>query len=54
MGEARRADLASVRPVGTVRDEVNTHLALGRFDGAVCLAWRNGVAFAEDLLDGDR
>lgn len=29
------------------RDEVYTHLALGRFDGAVCLAWGHGEAFTE-------
>jgi hypothetical protein len=32
--EARRADLAAVRTVGAVGDEIDAELALGRFDAA--------------------
>ena len=49
MGKSRSADLALIRPVAAVRDEVDTHLALGGFYCAVCLAGRDRVAFREDL-----
>lgn len=44
------ADLAAVRAVGAVRDEVHTHLALGRLNGRVGLTWRDRVALAEQLV----
>ena len=31
------------------RDEVDSHLSLGSFDGRVSLPWGDGVAFAEEL-----
>ncbi|KAI3486306.1 hypothetical protein L1887_50200 [Cichorium endivia] len=49
MGKAGSADLASVRTVGAVRDEVDAHLALGSLDGRVRLAGRHGVALGEEL-----
>jgi len=47
--EARRADLAAVRPVGAVRHEVDAELALGRLDRSVGLALRDSVALGEEL-----
>ena len=49
MREARRTDLATVWAVGTVGNEVNTHLALRRLDGAVSLPWGNRVTLAKEL-----
>ena len=49
MSETWCSDLAAVRAVGAVRDEVHTHLALGRLDSTVCLPRRNRVALAEEL-----
>ena len=49
VSETRCTDAAAVRPVRAIRDEVNTHLALRRLNGRVCLARRNRVALAEDL-----
>jgi hypothetical protein len=43
MGETRCADLASVRSVGSVRDDEYAHLALGCLDGGVRLARRDSV-----------
>lgn len=49
MGESGRSDLATVRSVGSVRDEVDTHFSFGCLDGRVGLAWWDGVALREDL-----
>lgn len=53
MREAGRADAAPVRPVGAIADEVDGHLALGRFDCGVGLARGDGVALGEDLWRRD-
>mmetsp|Transcript_50842 Transcript_50842/g.132162 ORF Transcript_50842/g.132162 Transcript_50842/m.132162 type:complete len:291 (-) Transcript_50842:410-1282(-) len=47
--EPRRADVAAVRPVGAVRDQVDAKLALGRLNGGVCLAGSGRVAFGVQL-----
>ena len=49
VSETGCTDAAAVRPVRAIRDEVNTHLALGRLDSTVCLPRRDGVALAEEL-----
>jgi hypothetical protein len=53
VGEAGCADLAAVRPLGAVGDDEDTHLTLGRLDGAVCLTRRNGVALGveQEVVD---
>ena len=38
MEEARRANLAAVRPRAAVADQVHAEFALRRLDGGVCLA----------------
>ena len=48
MGESRSPNLAPVRPLAAVRDKENTHLALGRLDGAVSLARWHCVTLAEE------
>lgn len=50
MREPGCANLAAVRAVGTVRDEVYTHLTLRRLNGGVSLTWRDGVTLAEQLV----
>ena len=50
MRESGCANLAAVRAVGAVRDEVHTHLALGRLNGGVSLTGGDGVALAEQLV----
>ena len=52
--EARRADLAAVRPVGAVRHEVDAELALGSFDRSIGLALRDREALSEELSGIDR
>lgn len=47
--KAGSANLAFVRSVRAIRDEVHTHLALRCLNGAVRLARGNGVALAEEL-----
>ena len=49
VSETRRTDAATVWPVSAIRDEVDTHLALGRLDSGVCLARRDGVALTEEF-----
>ncbi len=49
MREPWRLDLAAVRLVGAVRDEVDAELALGRLDGGVGGAGRHVVALAVQL-----
>lgn len=49
MSKARCANLASVGSVATVRNKVDTHLALGCFDSRVRFSWWNVVAFREEL-----
>src|SRR5215510_6306177 len=49
MGEAGRADLALVRPVGAVGDEIDAELALGRLDRGVNLAGRHVKTFGVEL-----
>ena len=44
--KARGADLAAVRPLAAVTDDIHAHLALWRLDGRVRLAGRHGVALA--------
>jgi hypothetical protein len=48
VGKARRPDFTPIRPLATVRNEEDAHLALGRFDSAVGFAGRHGVALAEE------
>src|SRR6185437_9943820 len=47
--EARRADLALVRLVGAVGDEIDAELALRRLDRRVNLAGRHVIAFGVEL-----
>ncbi len=49
MREARRADLALVRFVGAVGDEIDAELALGRFDRGIHLAGRHVIALGVEL-----
>lgn len=49
VGETGCSDLALVRAVGAVGNEVDTHLTLGGFDSSVCFSGRNRVTFREDL-----
>src|SRR5262249_17892612 len=49
MGKARRADLALVRLVGAVRDQVDAELALGRFDRGVNFARRYMITLGVKL-----
>ena len=53
MGESRSPNLAPVRPLAAVRDKENTHLALGRLDGAVSLSRRDCVALGveQEVVD---
>src|SRR5690606_29389985 len=53
MREARRAQLAAVRLVGAVGDEIDAELALRRFHGGVYLARRHMVAFLVELKGGN-
>jgi hypothetical protein len=46
VSKAGSTDLASVRSLGTVRDDKDTHLTLGGLDGRVGLTRRNGVTLA--------
>jgi hypothetical protein len=46
VSETRSTDLASVRSLGTVGDNEDTHLTLRGFDGGVGLTGRNGVTLA--------
>lgn len=48
VGESRSADLASIWLVGSVGDEEDTHLTLGRLNGGVGLARRYAVALGEE------
>src|SRR5262249_25374649 len=47
--ERRRANLASVWPVGAVGHQIDPELTLGRFDGGIYFASRNPVAFSVKL-----
>src|SRR5262249_26112425 len=47
--KGRRPDLALVRPVGAVGDEIDAELALGRLDRGLDPAGRHAVAFAVEL-----
>ena len=49
MGEARRADLAAIRLVGAVRDQIDAELALRRLDGGIDLAGRHVEALGVEL-----
>src|SRR5262245_26250671 len=49
MREARRADLALVRLVGAVGDQIDAELALGRLDRGVDLAGRHVEALGVEL-----
>lgn len=49
MCKARRADLALVRSVGAVADEMHRHLALWRLDSRVSLARRHCITLREKL-----
>src|SRR5581483_7529679 len=49
MRETGRADLALVRLVGAVGDEIDAELALGRFDGGIDLALRHAIALGVEL-----
>src|ERR1700742_212168 len=49
MGKARRADLALVRLVAAVGDEIDAELALRRFDSGIDLASRHMHAFGVEL-----
>lgn len=49
VGETGCSDLALVRAIGAVGNEVDTHLTLGGFDSSVCFSGRDRVAFREDL-----
>src|SRR6516165_4475728 len=44
-GKARRSDLATVRPVGSVGNEIDAELAFRRLDRRISLASRNVVTF---------
>jgi hypothetical protein len=46
VSEAGGTDLASVGSLGTIRDDEDTHLTLGGFDGGVGLTRRDGVTLA--------
>ena len=43
--EARRADLAPVRPLAAITHDKHTHLALRRLDRTVSLSWWNSISF---------
>src|SRR6201996_7335499 len=49
MREARRPDLAPVRAIGAVRDEVDGKLALWRFHRRIGRTRRDMKAFGEEL-----
>ena len=49
MREARRADLALVRFVGAIGDQINAELALGRFDRGINFAGRHVIALGVEL-----
>lgn len=49
VGETGCSDLALVRAVGAVGNEVDTHLTLGGFDSSVRFSGRDSVTFREDL-----
>src|SRR4051812_35291026 len=49
MGEARRADLALVRLVAAVGDQIDTELALRRLDRGIDLACRHADALGVEL-----
>jgi hypothetical protein len=44
VSEARSANVAPVRTLATITDDVDTHLALGGLDGGVSITGRDGVA----------
>jgi hypothetical protein len=48
VGEARSTNLAAVRTLAAVADEVHTHLTLGGFDGRVGLTGGHGVTLGEE------
>ena len=48
MRKPRRANLAPIRPLAAVANDEDAHLALGRLDGAICLAGGDGVALCEE------
>ena len=48
MRKPGRPDLAPVRPLAPVTDDVHAHLPLGRLDRGVCLPWRDGVSLCEE------
>lgn len=52
MRETGSTNLATVWTVGAVGHEIHRHLALGGLYGRVSLAWRDGVAFGEELKTG--
>src|SRR6202045_809754 len=49
MGEGRSADLALVRLVGAIGDEIDAELALRSFHGDVALAGGHAIALAVEL-----
>src|SRR5205807_1961701 len=49
MSEAWRPNLAAIRLVGPVGDEVDTELTLGRLDSCVNLAGRHVIAFCVEF-----
>src|ERR1700738_4742710 len=49
MGKARRADLALVRLVGAIGDQIDAELALGRFHGGIDLPGGHAKTFGIEL-----
>jgi hypothetical protein len=49
MSEPRRSDLASIRTLTSIGNEIDGHLSLGRFDGRVSFTGRDRVSFGVEL-----
>lgn len=47
MRKPRRSNLTSIRSLAAITHHKDSHLSLWRFDGAISLPWRDGVAFCE-------
>lgn len=48
MRKSWRADLTPIRPLASIADNENAHFSLGRLDGAVRFARRDGISFGEE------
>ena len=48
MRKPRRANLAPIRSLAAITNNINTHLALRGFDCGISFPWRDGVAFCEE------